>query len=201
MGFSSRIALLILLISLSPLIALHPAGGQGLPGNRDKPFDRPPTASPNLGKPNFKPDGKFKDGRVTPKLGDEKLIKKNPGQPSGDLPAAPRSTFQEKNLSSPNSRLNSKGANTSGRAQAGSENSQQPSSQETANNPEKLKNSTKNPDGLRSAQTPKGTASQACKSCRASCSSRWRTNCGSSTSCRSNYDACMRGCLDRGCSG
>ena len=201
MGFSSKVAFLTFLIALSPLVALHRADGQGLPGNRDKPFDRPPVTTPNLGKPTFKPDGKFKDSRATPKLGDEKLIKKNPGQPSGDLPAAPRSTFQEKNLSAPNSTLNSKGANTSGRAQAGSGDSQQPSSEETANKSDKLKTSTKNSEGQRSAKTAKDSANEACKSCRASCSKRWRTSCGSSTSCRSKYDACMRGCLDGGCSG
>ena len=76
MGFSSKVAFLTFLIALSPLVALHRADGQGLPGNRDRPFDRPPVTTPNLGKPTFKPDGKFKDLRATPKLGDEKLIKK-----------------------------------------------------------------------------------------------------------------------------
>ena len=199
MGFSSKVAFLTFLIALSALVALDRADGQGLPGNRDRPFDRPPVTTPNLGKPTFKPDGKFKDLRATPKFGDEKLIKKNPGQPSGDLPAAPRSTFQEKNLSAPNSKLNSKGA--TGRAQAGTGGPQQSSSEESATTSDKQKNSTKNSEGQRSVKTAKDSANEACKSCRASCSKRWRTSCGSSASCRSKYDACMRGCLDGGCSG
>ena len=203
MGLSSKIVFLTLLIALSPLIALEPAGGQGLPGNRDKPFDRPPVATPNLGKPTFKPDGKFKHAPSAPKFGEEKLIKKGPGQPTGDLPAAGRSTYRDKTLTAPNSSPNARGTNTSGRAQTGSGDSQQLGEETASKKPktDELKSGTKDPEGQRSARTAKDSANDACKSCRASCSKRWRTSCGSSTSCRSKYDACMRGCLDGGCSG
>ena len=38
-----------------------------------------------------------------------------------------------------------------------------------------------------------------CTSCRSACSRRWRTNCGTTSSCKSSYAGCMRECWKDSC--
>lgn len=52
-----------------------------------------------------------------------------------------------------------------------------------------------------SRSTPTSTVGTGCKSCRASCSKRWRADCGTAKSCQNQYATCMRVCWDSICQG
>ena len=185
------LCLSLLLVQGSPVVA-QLQRDKGLPGTFTPgtlPGNKPGGLTPS-------PDP-FRQQPKLP-LSEEKLIKKNPGQPTGDLPSALRTApMQKKNLTNPNDPLGTPGGSSASGTQAASSNSGESSGQRAGR--AASKGEAGEASGKKSTST-KTSNVEACRDCRAQCSHR-RSSCGSAGACKERHTSCMRACWGKFCSG
>jgi hypothetical protein len=169
--------------------------------NRSEPPGLPqkPQAPKLQQDPSFKPGGNLFD-KPKPSLPsfDQKPIKVNPGQPTGDLPSASRSMYRGKPQADPNAPFQ-QGGNT-GQASGGTAGRAADSDQNAAGGQKAAAKEAANDSGIsQAARTSKTKATKTsasggdCSQCRGKCANR-RNDCGNDRSCKKKYAACIRGC-------